>query len=547
MSHRIKFVFLFSLCLTVSSCICSNVSSQLATADQLMMDCPDSSLTIINNISQVKMHGKRIKARYSLLHTMAIHRSGVDATDRNLIVDAVNYFSRTGSYLDRARTFFYSGILYFNCGDYNSALMDFLRAKSHADKTDNLWLKGMISELIGMTYNEGHNFEEELSYKKEAYNYFLAYGDQKYIDYATHFLATGYHNLKEFAKSDSLLVQIKPESSQYPYAMQLMAFNEIYKPSPDYALAVDYYKQAHALGSLYSADLLYQYAYALIMVGDIHSCNSIIDSLEGSADDAKTYWWKYKIALEKGDVEQCQLYLSNYARETERYAVTKLSQPLMKVTSDYYAEVANHSALKQKRDRTILLITLISATILALIWIIVSQRKVLAILTEKKDIESKYNSAQRLLSDIKEEKIKTETKISQAWASYVSMYQQHMASIGKLYKRNRLYISVPEEMESYISEILSELSGTDYEKKRFESRLNKDLDDIITKIKRDFPGLNERNIRLITFMVAGFDNLTISQIMNESKSAISTRKSRLRKQIIESQSKSAELYRLVLS
>lgn len=493
------------------------------------------------------MHGKRIKARYSLLHTMAIHRSGVDATDRNLIVDAVNYFSRTGSYLDRARTFFYSGILYFNCGDYNSALMDFLRAKSHADKTDNLWLKGMISELIGMTYNEGHNFEEELSYKKEAYNYFLAYGDQKYIDYATHFLATGYHNLKEFAKSDSLLVQIKPESSQYPYAMQLMAFNEIYKPSPDYALAVDYYKQAHALGSLYSADLLYQYAYALIMVGDIHSCNSIIDSLEGSADDAKTYWWKYKIALEKGDVEQCQLYLSNYARETERYAVTKLSQPLMKVTSDYYAEVANHSALKQKRDRTILLITLISATILALIWIIVSQRKVLAILTEKKDIESKYNSAQRLLSDIKEEKIKTETKISQAWASYVSMYQQHMASIGKLYKRNRLYISVPEEMESYISEILSELSGTDYEKKRFESRLNKDLDDIITKIKRDFPGLNERNIRLITFMVAGFDNLTISQIMNESKSAISTRKSRLRKQIIESQSKSAELYRLVLS
>ena len=69
---------------------------------------------------------------------------------------------------------------------------------------------------------------------------------------------------------------------------------------------------------------------------------------------------------------------------------------------------------------------------------------------------------------------------------------------------------------------------------------------IVLKIRADFPELSEVSIRLLCLIISGFKDPAIATIMNKSISAVSTRKSRLRKQILEADTPNHELYEAFL-
>lgn len=527
---------------------CSHISRELDDIDHMLVHQPDSALVAIERIDTNKLVSTKMKARYSLLHTMAIDRNGADTTDYRLLADAVKYYSHKRVSEDKVRLLFYQGRLYYNNQDYSSAIQSFFAALKASEAISNDWLKGMICCYISLTYAIDHNVKDQLDYQKKARDFFVQHGDETYINNANYHLAIAYHNNRLFDEADSLFACIPPSSVLYPSAVLGRAHSEITKPHPNnHERALAFFKIAQENKAPFSLDQWYQYAYTLLLNGERSPSEQLTAKLDGQPQDAKTYWWRFKIAKEKKDKSLALDYLEHYTQESEKYVRSMLSQSSYKAESDYYAALARQSEQKRVRSYLFLVITIFAAIGLVLVIIVSKQRQIINLQREREALETEYYKIQELVSLLNNElDNKDEDKIASLRSSYISMYRQHFASIGNYIDKDVSKSAVPEQIENHIKEILSELKDGQGNQDRFENRLNKDFDNIMDVIRKDFPDYSQETYRFLSYVIAGLRNTSIAKLLNESTTAISTRKSRLKQQILNSDSPNKELYELFL-
>lgn len=97
-------------------------------AEHLMQSHPDSSLAILNGISEKNVHGEQALARYSLLKSIALDRNYIDTTNFNILQPAIDYYLKFGTADERLRTLYYQGRIYQNQGDDDNAMQSFMYA-----------------------------------------------------------------------------------------------------------------------------------------------------------------------------------------------------------------------------------------------------------------------------------------------------------------------------------------------------------------------------------------------------------------------------------
>jgi hypothetical protein len=538
---------------TLAACSAQDVKSFLSSADSVMMEKPDNALAMIECIDTSKIYGLRLKARYSLLHTMAIDRIGKDTSDYALIKDAAGYYRYHGNALDKARTLFYEGRIYFNCKDYTSANTCFLNALTISEGIDDEWLKGMICYYLSECYNRNRIKVDELKYSQLSMAHFCLHGVPRYIDNARYKLATANHNNGYYDTADSLYAMIPAGSASYKYALLGRGENEVSKINPNPKAAVSYFEEAYKEGAPFELCYLYEYAYALLLDGQTEAADRLILRLKDTTPDVKSIWWKYAIERKTGDDKNALLYYEDYAQQQSSYISSLLSQSL------YKAESINYSAQKkQAEDKTIILsLTLVAVastlflTIFLIIGITANKRKKMEL--ERNRLVQQINEIQGLLDTLKaaDDKEKEHAQeMSSLQACYVSLYREQFSEIGKLIGINMEISTQADEIQRkhmlFINDVLDELSSDERKNKKFEERVNRSLDNIVLKIRADFPELSEESIRLLCLIIAGFKDPAIATIMNKSISAVSTRKSRLRKQILEADTPNHELYEAFL-
>lgn len=84
---------LFSLVLlSIYGCNHYNNEREMDRAEHLMQSHPDSSLAILNGISEKNVHGEQALARYSLLKSIALDRNYIDTTNFNILQPAIDYY-----------------------------------------------------------------------------------------------------------------------------------------------------------------------------------------------------------------------------------------------------------------------------------------------------------------------------------------------------------------------------------------------------------------------------------------------------------------------
>ena len=540
--HTIR---LCTLALSLALCSCTGVKRELQNVDCLLFSNPDSALVAIGQIDTSCLHTKALRAKYSLLQTMAIDRTGIDTTDYRLLADAVRYYKSRGSVEDRSRTAFYQGRLLFNNHEYNKALQSFLAALQLAEGFDNDWLKGMICTYIAMTYNENHNSSDELKFHSKAYDYFVQTGDSLYIESSVFYLALASHNNRLLDQSDSLLSTIPSSSRQYPFALLYFADNELFRQHPDPERAVRFFALAKDFNAPFTLDMWYQYAYALLLNGNTVECEQMLSRLIKYPKDAKSCWWMFKIAEEKGNLNQALDNLKEYCDKSDAYIKDMLTQSSYKAESEYYSTLSEQAELKRSKAKLISIISILVAVLIVLSIILTNQRRIMNLHGKMEELQKSYYNAQEIATLLKQEideNKSQEYKISELRSSYVSMYRQQFASIGSLYKKSLPHSVMPEKVELYVEEIMSEIESGD----KIEARLNRDLDDIMRKIRDDFPDFSPNTYQFLAYVVAGLKNTSIAEIMGESTTAISTRKSRLKQLILNADTQNHSFYELFL-
>lgn len=168
---KLLFFFLLAVMSLLSSCRKgSRVTNPiLLLADSLMQFSPDSSLYLLEQISDPqKMKGAN-KAFYNLLLTQAKYKNYILLQNDSSIQIAINYYKSNGDKERLAKSYFYLGCIYLEHEKLPVAIDFYLKAVDiMPENRDSIFLS-MIYSHLGDCYSEQDLNKTALSMYKKAY------------------------------------------------------------------------------------------------------------------------------------------------------------------------------------------------------------------------------------------------------------------------------------------------------------------------------------------------------------------------------------------
>lgn len=552
------------------SCDNRQTKSLLQDVETYIQERPDSALRVLRKVDSLTLNTKALRARYSVLFAMALDKNYIDTTALSILEPTVAYYEKFGSPKDKMLSYYYLGRIYSNRKDYPNAVIFYSQALRESSEYD-YYHRGLIYAASADAYNASFNDEEELRNTILAYECFEKIGD-KDLDLSLYKVAHAYHNNERFDVADSLYSLVysgKDSTSRLAlYAMEDLVSNDLYQEKQDVERDLELLEYvAEHRGNL-SLESYYEYAYLLLLAGKESEAENILSQLSNREANGKTMEIRYRIAECKGQNEEALALLKSMLSHQNDVVKKKLAQSVFKAQSDYYrlaAEVSEQKSTISNQRSIIILIT--GLMIIALLYVIFMKRKS-TLIREKDRLTQAVEESERLLEtvrnraneekserekdilDLKSRNEREQDKIKDLREMYVALYQKRFSEIGKYYDaasshrlesiKEKAYHDVISSTQALFEEIASGSEG----QKKFEARINADLDDIVSKIRSDFPKLKDDDIRFICYLIVGFDTSTISFLMDISKENVRVKKHRLREKLNGYSGPNETLYRL---
>lgn len=567
--NRFVIIFLLMSFLLVS-CDNRQTKSLLQDVETYIQERPDSALRVLRKVDSLTLNTKALRARYSVLFAMALDKNYIDTTALSILEPTVAYYEKFGSPKDKMLSYYYLGRIYSNRKDYPNAVIFYSQALRESSEYD-YYHRGLIYAASADAYNASFNDEEELRNTILAYECFEKIGD-KDLDLSLYKVAQAYHNNERFDVADSLYSLVysgKDSTSRLAlYAMEDLVSNDLYQEKQDVERDLELLEYvAEHRGNL-SLESYYEYAYLLLLAGKESEAENILSQLSNREANGKTMEIRYRIAECKGQNEEALALLKSMLSHQNDVVKKKLAQSVFKAQSDYYrltAEVSEQKSTISNQRSIIILIT--GLMIIALLYVIFMKRKS-TLIREKDRLTQAVEESERLLEtvrnmaneekserekdilDLKSRNEREQDKIKDLREMYVALYQKRFSEIGKYYDaasshrlesiKEKAYHDVISSTQALFEEIANGSEG----QKKFEARINADLDDIVSKIRSDFPKLKDDDIRFICYLIVGFDTSTISFLMDISKENVRVKKHRLREKLNGYSGPNETLYRL---
>lgn len=552
------------------SCDNRQTKSLLQDVETYIQERPDSALRVLRKVDSLTLNTKSLRARYSLLFAMALDKNYIDTTALSILEPTVAYYERLGSPQDKMLSCYYLGRIYANRKDYPNAVIFYSQALRESGEYD-YYHRGLIYAASADAYNASFNDEEELRNTILAYECFEKIGD-KDLDLSLYKVAQAYHNNERFDVADSLYSLVysgKDSTSRLAlYAMEDLVSNDLYQEKQDVERDLELLEYvAEHRGNL-SLESYYEYAYLLLLAGKESEAENILSQLSNREANGKTMEIRYRIAECKGQNEEALALLKSMLSHQNDVVKKKLAQSVFKAQSDYYRLTAEVSEQKSTIANQRSVIILIAGLMMAGLLYIVFMKRKTALICEKDRLAQAVEESEKLLETVrnrakqeKEERDKDifdlkslnereRDKIKELRDMYVSLYQKRFYEIGKYYDaasshrlesiKEKAYHDVISSTQALFEEIASGSEG----QKKFEARINAELDDIVSKIRSDFPKLKDDDIRFICYLIVGFDTSTISFLMDISKENVRVKKHRLREKLNGYSGPNETLYRL---
>ena len=552
------------------SCDNRQTKSLLQDVETYIQERPDSALRVLRKVDSLTLNTKSLRARYSLLFAMALDKNYIDTTALSILEPTVAYYERLGSPQDKMLSCYYLGRIYANRKDYPNAVIFYSQALRESS-ADDYYHKGLAYEALANAYSASFNTEEELRNAILAHDCFDKIRD-KNLALSRYKIAQAYHNNEQFDLADSLYSSVysglDSTSKLAFYAMEDQVSNDLQREGPDVErdLRLLEYVAEHR-GNL-TLTSYYEYAYLLLLIGNKSTAENILSQLSEIDESVETMEIRYRIAKYEEHDKEALTLLKGLLLYQNDVVKKQLAQSVFKAQSDYYrltAEVSEQkSTIANQRSVIILIASLMMA---GLLYIVFMKRKT-ALIREKDRLAQAVEESERLLEtvrnrakqekeerdkdifDLKSRNERERDKIKELRDMYVSLYQKRFYEIGKYYDaasshrlesiKEKAYHDVISSTQALFEEIASGSEG----QKKFEARINADLDDIVSKIRSDFPKLKDDDIRFIGYLIVGYDTSTISFLMDISKENVRVKKHRLREKLNGYSGPNETLYRL---
>ena len=547
---KMRLLLLFILSLVLFACSGNgNVTKALNEVASYIEEEPEWALRQLREMKDDLGKSEEIRARYALLHSMALDKNYIDLTNDSLMAPAVEYYSRKGAKKEKFLTYYYMGRIFQNANDLNKAAVEFSKAEDMMEHISDHKYLGRLFMSFSDIYNSTRNSKKEIEYAQKGYEHYKLAQSKKDIDLSLGALAFAYSNRKEWDKSDSLFQLAINSCTEDTVAMTLFLSNyarvKLLKPEKDPVGAAElisrkYYEYKTALTV---TDYL-AYAYSLVLQGENKQCDAILEVVKDNPHKEYEYWL-YLINQHKGNYKEAIDFLnSSYAQfdvETDRYFSNSLEQSLQ----EYYKEQEYIREVELRESFMILAIILLGIVLLSTVIVLILVRQNVR---KQHDIEKYLEISQNVAKQLdiyKAQSLSKNMKIVNLQKFCTRLYKKQYTSIGELcltYLTKQDRKDIKNVIFRKVEYMIANISADEKLHSQLEREINGELDNILVHLKEDIPSLSQDDMRFICYCIIGFDGALIATILNLSKSNVYTRKSRIKSRISAISSPYKEMY-----
>ena len=307
--------FLLFIILLFGVLSCRDV--RLSDIESYIDDRPDSALAAIRAIDTTALRGRAVKAKYSLLHAMALDKNYIDTSDTRIVQPAVDWYSRHGSPEEKLKAYYYQGREYHNNKQYDQAAVSYAIALESIDESNDFNLNGMLYSAMADALTFTLDFAEASSYFDKAISSFRKSGRKDWENLELFRKAQNHVNTKDWDSALALFQTLLEDDSisvglrariEGDYAMALVV-----GPKKDMERATGLFKDAMMDngGRLMNINQVGAYAYSLFLTGQRKESESTMAYLESIAGEHNLYYlfWRHGIQQAQGDYKNAYLSL----------------------------------------------------------------------------------------------------------------------------------------------------------------------------------------------------------------------------------------------
>ena len=402
-----------ALMLSMAFCSCKVVRASRPVRESLRTLQPlllrsekvDSCLEVLLGIDTTLLTRPSDKAKYALLHAMALDKNDIDTTNLSVIEPALDYYTRWyyPRRSDKFYTWYYKARIEENAKDYDASLHSYLEAERLMGATNDLYRTRLyfgFERVYMHTYSYRRGYESA----KEALHYARLSGDDYNYGVALldcMALAARYGNkveeggfVSEFeSKRDTFL---ESQTNRSPFCSLFYRYKMIHYQSDDTIEGKDslrYYLMKYIKTSR-GHDVL-DCAFTSIMIGDYGLSKKLLETYQANSDDGFYSYLKSRIHAYNGEYEEAySSIMKDYMQVNKAFLYNQDNE----ITNDAYIY---HSELSRIKNIAIALtVLLVLLFFIALLLLKVKRRSYEYRLLNQvySDIRDQYNVLQKYIS-----------------------------------------------------------------------------------------------------------------------------------------------------
>ena len=517
------------------SCSDRAVRQTLDDVESYIMERPDSALHVLESMDRGLLTTDRSRAQHALLYAMALDKNYIDVTNDSIAKIAVDYYKDNEPKRNYARALCYLGKCYYYRKEYDKAILEFSKAEAVAKSCDSLYL-GMIKTAQADTYNKTYNSVEQLRCIKAGLQIFESIGAERYVRSARFSLAMAHHNVAQYAEAIQMYNSIIEQShviDNYTIQSYLNSAHSMLETScVDYEVVLNNFKKVAEIDIGYFKEKDYwAWAYVLYKIGKTIQAENIISNIQIS-DSTTANLWKSRIAILNDDYKAALEYHNSMIHDENVIVRNILTESLAIYQRDYYQAELEISEYKV-RSKSMLIINILISAFLLLMIILLTIRYYIRKQTHEKNKLFEY------VAEIKRQLAEAnKNDYSALKRKYISLYKTRFETIGSLYDyyvQTEGRVDIESLMFKKVQALICDVQNDASNHLAIEKMLDEDLDMIMSNIRTEMPKLKEVDYCIFSYIIIGFDAVTISRLLDMTVNNVYARKHRLKIKIEEKQ------------
>ena len=520
----------------------STISRAITQAESLAEKSPDKALNIMSSIDRNQIRSSELMARYALVYSEVCYYNRHLVASDSLTRIAVAYYDDTKHHDERARAYFQHGLTLQLSGANPEAILALSQAHKSLEELHNNRLEGVVYRTEGDIYRASYLYRN--SY--EAYVEALRCFERENLPYHTHYtlynMGQAAMKMQQMELAEELFIDARD------YAIE--AGNKDFLCAVLHEMCEIYFQLGDKAKFTETVELFDRYDCALWLMSHYYAMKAMATSNAGDTESAKRYAAlattdpsydasaveraNYIICRNEGDTEGMAHWLMAMNERLRNALLASAEQPVMNYQLDLLTVTMEHDEqqMRSMRHLMIAISTIITMILSILVAVMLHRRK-----QQKRDIQLYMDT----IHELQLTRQNTQEPLTDAVDRLYNDRLKDLNSLCETYYEHSDTTRHAAKVFEQVRHTIEAIKSDEARLAELESLVDSCRGGLMSKLRKQCPKLNERELRVALYSFAGFSSRAICVFIDSNPTALSKLKYRIKTKIKESDASDAEL------